>query len=77
MEVIPMRDDSSSTDVATNAAVTRLLYRPEEVAHALCLSRTKVFELIAAGELRSVKIGHLRRITADAVADYIDTLERR
>jgi excisionase family DNA binding protein len=67
--------DSPSTDVAT-ATLARQLYRPEEVAHALCLSRTKVFELIAAGELRSVKIGHLRRIPAAAVSDYIARLER-
>ena len=62
---------------ADGRGVARVLYRPDEVAHALCLSRSKVFELIAAGELRSVKVGRLRRITAEAVADFIDTLEDR
>jgi excisionase family DNA binding protein len=53
------------------AAQERLLLRPEEVADALAVGRTAVFELIRTGELRSVKIGKSRRIPADAVVDYI------
>jgi excisionase family DNA binding protein len=49
----------------------RLLLRPEEVAEALAVGRTAVFELIRTGELRSVKIGKSRRIPADAVVEYI------
>lgn len=48
----------------------RLLLTVEEVGESLCLSRTRVFALLAAGEIRSVKIGHLRRIPVDAVHEY-------
>jgi excisionase family DNA binding protein len=54
--------------------VVRLLLRPEEVAQALGVGRTTVFELMRTGELRSVKIGALRRIPTDAVAEYLDGL---
>jgi excisionase family DNA binding protein len=40
----------------------RLLYRPEEAAAVLGLGRTKVYELMASGELRSVKVGGARRV---------------
>jgi excisionase family DNA binding protein len=47
------------------------LLRAEEVAKALAIGRTAVFELIRTGELRSVKIGKSRRIPADAVVEYV------
>jgi excisionase family DNA binding protein len=49
----------------------RLLLRPEEVARALGVGRTTVFELIRVGELRSVKIGKSRRIPTEAVREYV------
>jgi excisionase family DNA binding protein len=49
----------------------RLLLRPEEVAQALGVGRTTVFELIRAGELRSVKIGKSRRISTEALHEYL------
>ena len=52
-------------------AQERLLLRPEEVADALAVGRTAVFELIRTGELRSVKIGKSRRIPAEAVVEYL------
>jgi len=52
-----------------------LLLRPEEAAHALGVGRDRVYQLIAAGELRSVKIGALRRITRQAITEYIKHLE--
>lgn len=53
----------------------RLLLRPEEVAKALGVGRTKVFELIRTGELRSVKLGGLRRVSSAALADYVAGLD--
>jgi excisionase family DNA binding protein len=52
----------------------RLLLRPEEVAKALGVGRTMVFELIRTGELRSVKIGKARRIPTAAVREYVEGL---
>lgn len=38
------------------------------------LSRTKVYELIATGELRTVKIGRRRFVPATAVQEFVDRL---
>ncbi|CAN5441369.1 hypothetical protein BH23ACT6_BH23ACT6_26520 [soil metagenome] len=42
-----------------------------EVADHLCLSRSKVYELLADGSLPSVRIGRNRRITTSALADFV------
>lgn len=55
-------------------SVGQLLLRPEEAAKALGVGRSTVFELIRAGELRSVKIGKLRRIPSEAVRQYVEGL---
>ena len=54
--------------------VPQLLLRVEEVAAMLAIARTRVFDLIGSGELRSVKIGHSRRISEQAVRDYVERL---
>ncbi len=54
--------------------VPQLLLRVEEVAAMLAIARTRVFDLIGSGELRSVKIGHSRRIPEQAVRDYVERL---
>jgi excisionase family DNA binding protein len=40
----------------------RLLYRVPEVALILNISRSKVYELFASGELESVKIDRIRLV---------------
>lgn len=52
-----------------------LLLRAEEVAHALGVGRSRVYELIATGELRSVKIGMSRRVPRKALDEYVRHLE--
>lgn len=47
-----------------------------EVARALRIGRTKVFNLVIAGEIDSVKIGKLRRIPVSAVYAYTKRLAR-
>ncbi len=47
------------------------LLRPEQVAEVLDVSRNKVYELMAAGQLRSLKIGRARRVTIIALQDFI------
>ena len=39
-----------------------ILYTPAEAAHLLGVGKTTLFALIARGELRSLKLGHSRRI---------------
>jgi excisionase family DNA binding protein len=48
-----------------------LLLRVDEAAEALALSRTKVYELMASGELESVKLGRSRRVPVSALSDLL------
>ncbi len=52
------------------------LLRPEEAAHLLGISRSKVYELIRAGRLRAVKLDGSRRIPREAVEELIATLTK-
>ena len=52
----------------------KLLLTPEEAAERLSVGRTKVYELVATGQLRSVKIGASRRIPAEALPELIEGL---
>jgi excisionase family DNA binding protein len=62
---------------ATGTEVAELqLYTIEETATMLRLGRTKVFDLLRNGRLRSVQEGRARRIPPRAIADYIALLER-
>ncbi|WP_319172380.1 helix-turn-helix domain-containing protein [Streptomyces sp. ME08-AFT2] len=55
--------------------MTPLMYPAEEAAEYLRLGLSTVRALIKSGELRSVKIGHLRRIPADALHEYVQRLD--
>jgi len=54
----------------------KLLYRITEVAHYLSLSRSKVYELVRAGVLPSIKIDGVRRIRGVDVLEFVDGLRR-
>jgi excisionase family DNA binding protein len=54
----------------------KLLYRPAEAAIALGISKTALYGLIRANRVRSIKDGKLRFVTADALHEYVRTLER-
>ena len=51
--------------------VDPMLLRPAEAAERLGIGRSKVYELLASGELPSLKIGRLRRIPAFALGEWI------
>ncbi len=51
-----------------------LLLRVNDVARILNISCNKVYVLIRHRELRSVKVGGLRRISALALREYVDHL---
>jgi excisionase family DNA binding protein len=59
----------------SNGSLSALLFRPEDAAEVLGIGRTKVYELIRSGALRSVKIGGLRRVSAAALAEFVAHLE--
>jgi excisionase family DNA binding protein len=52
---------------ARTASVTPLLLTVTEVAHRLGCGRTLVYDLIASGQLETVKLGRLRRVPTEAV----------
>lgn len=52
--------------------VDRLAYSPAEAAEAIGISRAKLYELLEAGELRSVKIGRRRLIRAADLESLLD-----
>ncbi len=54
----------------------KLLYRVNEVAADLSLSRSTVYALVRSGVLPSVRIGGSRRIRGEDLARYVDSLER-
>ena len=56
-------------------AVAPVLYRVDEAAQALRLSRSVIYELIRSGRLRTVKEGRSRRVPVDALAEYVASLE--
>ena len=47
----------------------------EQVADMLHVGRDKVYYLLRTGQLRSIKIGKLRRITEDHIAEFVASLE--
>jgi excisionase family DNA binding protein len=47
----------------------------EEVAEILQIGRDKVYYLLRTGQLRSIKIGKLRRISRAWIADFVEQLE--
>jgi excisionase family DNA binding protein len=48
-----------------------LLLKPEDVAHLLGLGRSKVYEMIAAGELPVTRIGTAVRVPRDVLLQWI------
>jgi len=53
----------------------RVLYTPTEAAFALGIGRSKLYELISSGQLKSVRIGACRRIPAQALGEFLTRLQ--
>jgi excisionase family DNA binding protein len=52
-----------------------ILFTTEEAARLLGIGKCRVYDLIRQRELRSVKVGGSRRISARALHDYVTHLE--
>lgn len=61
----------SSTSGIDDSALLKI----EEASEWLGVGRSRVFELIGSGELRSIKVGRSRRITAGALRAFVGHLE--
>jgi excisionase family DNA binding protein len=53
----------------------RLLLTLEQAAETLSIGRTKLYELLAAGALRSVRIDRSRRIPMSALLEFVEDLQ--
>lgn len=58
------------------AAIPRLLLTVTEAGRSLGISRSMVYELIAGGQLTSVKIGGARRVSFDSLVSFVHRLEQ-
>jgi len=54
--------------------MTRLLLTVPEAAEALAISRSKLYELLTAGAVASIRIDGSRRIPLTALEEYISKL---
>lgn len=58
-------------------ATPKLLLTPAEAAAALGVGRTKLYELMGAGLIESVRIGGSRRVPVAAVDRFVEHLRVR
>jgi excisionase family DNA binding protein len=69
--------NSQAQDMAGNSGLQgspRLLLTVEEAADRIGICRSNMFKLIRRGEVKSVKVGRLRRVTPAALEDYVRRL---
>ena len=59
----------------TREVPVKLLYRVDEAAHLLSISRSRIFELLRCGQLRSVTHGRTRLIPHSALEEFVEELE--
>lgn len=52
----------------------KAMYRVEEAAELLSLSRDRVYQLIRSNQIQSVLVGKCRRVPARAIDDYVGRL---
>jgi excisionase family DNA binding protein len=56
----------------TVQAPLKLLYRPAEAADAIGISRAKLYALVAAGVIPSVRVGQSIRVPVKTLNDWIE-----
>jgi excisionase family DNA binding protein len=85
-QLIDLSDDTTRglrTSSATNGAPQRtenpprLLLTVEEAAERVGICRSNMFKLIRQGDVESVKVGRLRRVTPAALEDFVKRLSLR
>ena len=53
-----------------------LLFKPADCQELLNVGRSKIYELIALKQLRSVRVGRAIRIPASALREYVERQEQ-
>jgi excisionase family DNA binding protein len=54
-----------------------LLVTVEEAAQLLRLGRTRTYQLVMAGQIRSVKLGRRRLVVRSGLEDFVGQLENK
>jgi excisionase family DNA binding protein len=54
----------------------KLVLRPAEVADVIGLSRSRVYQLIASGEIPSFCIGGMRRVAVEQLREWVAQKQR-
>lgn len=62
---------NSTTEVSSVAELAQLVVRPKSARRMLNCGQTRLYELIAAGELDSFLDGRSRKITVESIHRYI------
>jgi excisionase family DNA binding protein len=60
-----------STTEAAGVTVAPVVYRVEEAARALRISRDGIYELIRSGRLRTIKVGSRRLVPLTALDEFV------
>lgn len=60
----------------TVRADNRLLLSVEEAAERLGIGRSLMYELMGSGQIASIRVGRLRRISPAALSDYVTALHQ-
>lgn len=55
--------------------VDRFLLTVDEAASALGIGRSHLYRFVQTGELRTLKIGRARRVTVEALREFIENLQ--
>ena len=55
--------------------VPAVLYRVDEAAAALRMSRSLLYELIRSGQLRTVKVGSRRLVPVAALTEFVAAMQ--
>ena len=58
-------------------APQRLLLRIPEAAETLAIGRTKIYELIATGELPTIRVGRAVRISVSTLQKWVENREQQ
>lgn len=69
------REEPPSLEHTARGGETLQAYTVEQVAEMLHVGRDKIYYLLRTGQLRSIKIGKLRRITEEQLAAFIASRE--
>lgn len=75
-QLTALRDfDRETTTPVPTVPATKLLYRVDEAGELLSLSRSRMFELLRSGAIRSVTQGRTRLIPHSALEAFVADLE--